>query len=78
MKEIVLELLQDLRPEMDFSESRNYLEEGLLDSFDLVSLVSDLDQRFGISIPGNEILPENFENIDTIVALVRKQGGKDA
>ena len=50
MKDIVLELLQDLRPEMDFSESRNYLEEGLLDSFDLVSLVSDLDQRFAISV----------------------------
>ncbi len=48
--------------------------DGLLDSFDVITLVSTLDKTYGISIPGDEIVPENFKNAETIQALLRKCG----
>lgn len=72
MKDKIKEVLENIRPEFDFADSDNFLEDGLLDSFDLITLVSSLDQTFGISIEGTEMTPENFENIDTIEKLVQK------
>lgn len=70
----VLEILQEIRPEFDFTTSVDFLEDGLLDSFDLITLVSDLDKNFGISIEGTEIIPENFINVESIQALLAKHG----
>jgi acyl carrier protein len=70
----ILEILQTIRPEMDFSSSENFVEDGLLDSFDMVSLVTDLDKTYGISIDGIDIIPENFKNISTIKSLLVKKG----
>lgn len=70
------ELLNELRPEIDFSKSDNFIEDGYLDSFDLVALVGELEQRYNITIDGLDIIPENFTNMDTIVELIRKSGGQ--
>ena len=56
----IIDFLQELRPEFDFMASEDYIEEGMLDSFDVVSLVSMMDKEYGISIKGREIVPENF------------------
>ncbi|WP_232520983.1 acyl carrier protein [Flagellimonas nanhaiensis] len=66
--------MTEIRPEFDFSESSNFIEEGMLDSFDIVSLVASLDEEFGISIDGTEILPENFSSVDGIIQLLIKNG----
>lgn len=76
MKEKVLEILSNIRPEFDFTEDVNFIEEGMLDSFDLVSLVSDLDSTFGISIDGVDILPENFSSVEAIINLLKKNGAE--
>ena len=76
MKERVLKILNDLRPEFDFSQAVNFVEEGMLDSFDVINLVTTLDEEFGISIDGTDVLPENFSSIDAIERLVKKNGGK--
>ena len=70
----IAEILQEIRPEFDFTASGDFMADGLLDSFDMVTLVSALDKNFGISIPGTDIVPENFQNIGTIEALLRKCG----
>lgn len=70
----LIAILQDIRPESDFSLSTDFLNDGLLDSFDMVSLVSSLDQAYGISIDGLDIVPDNFKNIVTITALLEKYG----
>ena len=70
------EILKGIRPEFDFTSSRNFIADGMLDSFDLVSLVAALDKAFGISIRGVEIIPENFQNLETITALLRTHGVK--
>lgn len=74
MKEKTLNLLSQIRPEFEFSESSNFITEGLLDSFDIVQLVTLLDAEFGISIDGVDILPENFCSINKICLLLIKNG----
>ena len=77
MKEQIIKILTELRPEFDFrQEGVDFIEEGMLDSFDLVTLVNELDNTFGISIDGVDILPENFSSVDAIAALLVKNGAK--
>ncbi len=76
MKKEIIKILEELRPEFDFNESVNFIEEGMLDSFDVVRLVGELDSRFGISIDGTDIIPENFKDVDKIIELLTKNGVK--
>lgn len=68
----IYEILEELRPEFDFKSSEDFIEDGYLDSFDVISLISIFEERFDISIDGLDLIPENFVNIDTIVALLSK------
>lgn len=77
MKEQIIKILTELRPEFDFSQEEvNFIEEGMLDSFDIVSLVDALDTEFDIVIDGVDILPENFSSIEAIANLLIKNGVK--
>ena len=77
MKEQIIEILTDLRPEFDFSqEGVNFIEEGMLDSFDLVALVTDLEQHFSVTIDGVDVVPENFENVEAIEQLINRSKKK--
>ena len=77
MKDKVLSILAKIRPEFDFSKDINFFEKGMIDSFDLVIFVSELDAEFGISIDGLDMLPENFSSLDKIVELIKKNGAKE-
>jgi acyl carrier protein len=68
------EILKEIRPEFDFGSSNDFIADGMLDSFDMVTLVSTLDKTYGISIRGTDIVPENFKNLKTIEALLRQSG----
>lgn len=72
MTDSVMGMLQELRPEFDFAESEDFVMDGLLDSFDIVSLTTMLEESYGITIDGLDIVPENFSSVDAIVALVDK------
>ena len=72
MKDKILAILSDLRPDMDFTEDVDFIEEGMLDSFDMVALVDALETEFDVIIGATEILPENFCSLDAIQALVEK------
>ena len=73
MKEQIIEILNDTRPEFNFGkENTGFIEKGMLDSFDIISLVSDFEEVFGLSIPGDQIIPENFNSISAIINLLSK------
>lgn len=76
MKEKVYNILQTIRPEFNFKESDNFVEDGYLDSFDVVTLVSEIEDLFGIVIDGLDVLPENFSSVQAICDLICKNGGK--
>ncbi len=70
----IVGILSQIRPEFDFLQSSDFFDEGILDSFDLITLVSELDQIYGISIDGMDILPTNFHNVDAIAGLLSRYG----
>lgn len=77
MKEKIINILTELRPEFDFTvENVDFISEGMLDSFDMVALVSELDSQFGISIDGLDIVPENFSSVEAIETLLKKNGAE--
>jgi acyl carrier protein len=73
-KDKIVDILTELRPEFDFSEQVNFIEEGMLDSFDIVSLVDELENQFNIKINGVDVIPENFSSINSIISLLDKNG----
>ncbi|MBE5941185.1 MAG: acyl carrier protein [Lachnospiraceae bacterium] len=68
-------MLEELRPEFDFREDVNYIEEGMLDSFDIISLVDEIEEKYSIKIDGLDIIPDNFETIEKISTLIVRSGG---
>ena len=70
MNSILLHLLQETRPEADFSSSLDFIADGLLDSFDLIMLINDLEEHFGVSIDGSSIVAKNFVSLDSISSLI--------
>jgi len=72
----VIEILKEIRPEFDFSTSEDFIVDGMLDSFDVVTLVATLDKNYRISIAGTDIVPENFRNLKTITELLVKSGAQ--
>lgn len=77
MKDRILELLKQVSEDAGFEHSANFIEDGLMDSFQIVDLVSELEDEFSIEISGKDIIPENFMNLDTIGAMVRKYTGEE-
>jgi acyl carrier protein len=73
MKEKIIKILSEIRPEFDFNIQEDFIDSGMLDSFDIVALVVALDKEFNISIDGMDILPENFSSIEKIEKLVKKK-----
>ena len=76
MKAKIIEILTEIRSEFDFNEDVNFFQNGMLDSFDIVTLVTALDEEFKISIDGSDIIPDNFSTVNTIEALLSKYGVK--
>lgn len=76
MKAKIVKILTDIRPEFDFTDGIDFIEEGMLDSFDVINLVQSLDTEFGISIDGIDIMPENFSTLESIEKLIQKNGAK--
>lgn len=74
MEEKIIQILKEIRPEFDFEESDNFVEDGYLDSFDIVTLVSELETAFDIVIDGLDVLPENFETVQDICNMINKSG----
>lgn len=70
----VVDILSGIRPEFDFAASQDYLADGMLDSLDMIMLVSELDKAYAIRIEGTDVLPEHFRNLEAIHALLRKYG----
>lgn len=67
----LLELLKGIRPDVDFENETELIDDGILDSFDVVSIISALDDEFGVQVRINELDPENFNSVEAIWNLVQ-------
>lgn len=68
----LMEILEETRPEIDFAAETALIDDQLLDSFDIISIVGEINDAFDISINVNDLLPENFNSVDAILALIEK------
>lgn len=76
MKNKIVEILNEIRSEFDFNSDVNFIENGMLDSFDVVTLITALDEEYKISIDGTDIIPDNFSTLNAIETLLSKYGVK--
>ncbi|NLC18349.1 MAG: acyl carrier protein [Clostridiales bacterium] len=72
MMDTILEILRGLHPDIDFESCDSLVDDKIIDSFDIVSIISDLNDEFDITIPAEEIVPENFNSAKAIYAMVER------
>ena len=68
----LLEILEELHPDVDFDTCDTLIDDKILDSVDIVTLVAEIDDEFGVAIPAGELIPENFNSAQAIMALIEK------
>lgn len=71
MKAQVLEILEGIRSDVDFNDANQMLiDDKVLDSFDIIAIVSEFNDTFDVEISPDELLPENFNTVDAMVELI--------
>ncbi|MBQ7676854.1 MAG: acyl carrier protein [Lachnospiraceae bacterium] len=75
--EDLLEILRDLHPDIDFEKEEGLIDDGILDSFDIVTLISEISENFDVTISAEYIVPENFNSAQAIYALIEKLEEED-
>ena len=68
----LMNILEELRPDVDFENETGLIDNGILDSFDIVSLVTALNDAYDIEIKPNNLVPENFNSAKAMLALVEE------
>lgn len=70
--EQLLAILSELHPNVDFEKTSDLIDDGILDSLDIVTLVTEIHSAFDVTIPAEEIIPENFNSAEALMALIEK------
>lgn len=68
----IASLLAEVRPEYDFKSSNDFVVDGLIDSFDLIELILELEKAFNFKVPGSEVHSDNFRSNSSIADLVSR------
>lgn len=68
----LLNILSEIKPDVDFNAETGLIDNGILDSFDIVQIISELKEAFDIEISPAEIIPENFNSAEALWAMVQK------
>ena len=76
--EELMNLLTALKPEIDFERETELIDDGLLESFDVITLLAEIEDQFGIEVPAEEIMPENFNSAKDMWRLLEQLKGEDA
>lgn len=72
-----MEILTSLKPEIDFETEKELIDDGLLESFDVITLIAEIEDQFGIEVPAEEIVPENFNSAEGIWKLLEQMKGEE-
>ena len=70
--EALLNILSELHPEVDFETCTTLIDDKILDSFDIVTIVAEIDSEYDVAIPAEELLPVNFNSAKALYALVER------
>lgn len=73
----LLEILKGLHPEVDFETCENLVDGKILDSFDIISIISEISEEFDVTVSAEYIVPENFNSAKALYALIEKLEDED-
>lgn len=68
----LLEILEEIKPGVDFKNSKNMIEGGLIDSFDIITIITAINSEFDIDFTVADIMPENFETVETLYNTIER------
>lgn len=70
--EKLLEILGEIRPDVDFANEKKLIDDGILDSFDIIQVVMALNENYGIEINVEDLEPDNFNTVGSMAQLIEK------
>lgn len=73
--EKLLELLEDIQPDVDYRECKTLVDDGILDSFAILSIVGEIEDEFGVLVTPAEIIPENFNSAQSLWDMIQRLKG---
>lgn len=68
----IMEILKELRPDVDFLLEKELIDRGILNSLDIMTLIEELSDAYDIDIEVEDIIPENFNSAEEIYQLVQR------
>ena len=71
--EALLEILNDLHPEVDFETCNTLVDDKIIDSFAIVTIISEVNEEYDVVIPAEEIIPENFNSASALYELISRK-----
>ena len=72
MRETIIEILKDIRSDIDFENDTALIDDGQLESLDIVAIVGEFNEEFDVEISVEDLVPENFNTVDAMVELISK------
>ncbi len=75
--EKLLEILNDLHSDVDFETEENLIDDGILDSMDIISLISEISDEYDVTITAKDIIPANFNSAKALYALIERLQDED-
>ena len=75
MREQIIEILTEICPGVDFEQETSLIDDGLIDSLDIVDVVTDLMDTFDVQLGVDDLTPENFNSVDAICQLIERAQG---
>ena len=70
----IVEILREIRPGVDWEAATSIIDDGLVDSFDMITLVGELEEAFGVRVGLEHLEPDNFNTVGAIMALIEELG----
>ena len=70
--EELISILEEIREDIDFADTTDLIDGGILDSFDILQIISALNEAYDISIPASELVPANFNSAEALLAMVER------
>lgn len=72
MREKLMAILEELRPDVDFENEKKLITDGILESFDIVALVGEISDEFDVELHVEDLVPDNFNSVDNMIELIKE------
>lgn len=73
----LLDILEGLKPGVDFKNNKHLIDDGVLESLEIISLASEINDEFDVEISVADVVPENFNSVDAMMAMIKRLQDED-